>query len=54
MTRFYAAQRRDDLGPTNAWDEFFTSTWPGATQLGFDISTPQQFFRIRAFRPLMD
>lgn len=52
-TRFYAAQRRDALEASGSWLEFFTATSSGNTWLGFDVNTNRQFFRIRAFRPLM-
>jgi hypothetical protein len=53
MTRCYAVQRRTVLTPGDFWLEFFTSTFPGATSVGFDQTAAQQFYRVRAFRPLM-
>jgi hypothetical protein len=53
MTRFYAAQRRNTLDPSDSWVEFYTAAYPGQSWLGFDVTTTQQFLRIRAFRPLM-
>ena len=53
MTRCYAVQRRTALAPGDFWLEFFTSTFPGATSIGFDQTAGQQFYRVRAFRPLM-
>ena len=52
MTRFYAAQWRNTLDPSDSWAEFYTATYPGQSWLGCDVTTNQQFFRIRAFRPL--
>jgi len=51
-TRFYAAQRRGTLDPADTWLEFYTSTTPGVTSLGFNQTTNQQFYRVRVFRPL--
>jgi len=53
MTRCYGVQRRTALTPDNFWLEFFTSTFPGATSIGFNQTAGQQFYRVRAFRPLM-
>ena len=52
MTRCYAIQRRTMLTPGDFWLEFFTSTFPGATSIGFNQTANQQFYRVRAFRPL--
>jgi len=52
-TRFYAVQGRTNLAPSDSWLEFYTSTLPGVTSVGFNQTTDQQFYRIRAFRPLM-
>lgn len=51
-TRFYAAQRRNTLDPSDSWGPDFISGGPGAVWFGFNVTTNQQFFRIRAFRPL--
>ena len=51
-TRFYAAQRRNTLDPSDSWGPDFVSGGPGAVWFGFNVTTNQQFFRIRAFRPL--
>ncbi len=53
MTRYYGVQQRATLNPSDTWFEFFTSTWPGATSVGFNQTANQQFYRVRAFRPLM-
>jgi len=52
-TRFYGVQQRNTLNPSDSWLEFYTSTIPGVTSLGFNQTADQQFFRVRAFRPLM-
>ena len=51
-TRFYGVQRRTTLTPETTWTEFFTSPWPGITSIGFVNTGDQNFYRIRAFRPL--
>jgi hypothetical protein len=51
-TRFYGIQRRTTLTPETTWTEIFTSPWPGVTSVGFDNTGGQNFYRIRAFRPL--
>lgn len=53
MTRFYAAQQQSTVDGSNTWVEFYTGTYPGQSWLGFNLDTNRQFFRIRAFRPLM-
>lgn len=52
-TRFYGVQRRTTLTPETTWMEFFTSSWPDVTSIGFDNTGDQWFYRVRAFRPLM-
>jgi hypothetical protein len=53
LTRWYAVQCRDALDPSGSWGEFYTATYPGQSWLGCDAMTNRQFFRLRAFRPLM-
>jgi hypothetical protein len=52
-TRFYGVQGRTTLNPSDSWLEFYTSTVPGVTSVGFNQTAAQQFYRIRAYRPLM-
>ena len=52
-TRFYGVQRRSTLTASSSWLEFYTSTWPEVTSIGFNQTADQQFYRVRAFRPLM-
>jgi len=52
-TRFYGVQRRTTLNPSDPWLEFYTSMVPGVTSIGFNQGFNQQFYRVRAFRPLM-
>jgi hypothetical protein len=51
-TRFYAVQRRDTLDPSDSWVEIYTATITGVTGAGFNQTADQQFYRVRAFRPL--
>ena len=51
-TRFYGVQQRAALDSSNSWTEFYTATSPGVTSVGFNQTASQQFFRVRAFRPL--
>jgi hypothetical protein len=51
--RFYGVQGRTTLNPSDSWLEFYTSTVPGVTSVGFNQTAAQQFYRIRAYRPLM-
>jgi hypothetical protein len=52
-TRFYGIQQRTSLNQSDSWLEFYTATTPGVTSVGFNQTAAQQFYRIRAFRPLM-
>jgi len=50
-TRFYAIQRRPKL-ESGAWEDLVVFPFAGANNAGFNDSATNEFFRIRAFRPL--
>ncbi len=52
-TRFYAVQQRSALDASSSWSDLFVLPNAGADNAGFDDSTNQDFYRIRAFRPLL-
>ena len=51
-TRFYGVDYRSALTPPGAWTNLVTFPWLGAGSVGFDDFGSQQFYRVRAFRPL--
>lgn len=51
-TRFYSVQYRATFDPSDAWVELFTVPTTGVVSVGFDRMADQEFYRIRAFRPL--
>jgi len=51
-TRFYAIEKRSDL-VSGSWADLAVFPFAGANNAGFNDSTTNQFYRIRAFRPLM-
>lgn len=51
-TRFYAVQYRTDLA-VGIWQDWFSLPFAGLNNVGFNVIFDQDFFRIRAFRPLM-
>lgn len=52
-TRYYAIQVRPTLDAGSVWWEWFQLPWLGADNVVFDDSNGQEFYRLRAFRPLM-
>ncbi len=52
-TRYYAIEKRAALGGANAWYTLVELPWLGANNVGFNDTTSQQFYCIRAYRPLM-
>jgi hypothetical protein len=52
-TRFYAVQQRNALDAGSVWTDLFLLPDAGAGNAGFEDATNQNFYRIRAFRPLM-
>jgi hypothetical protein len=52
-TRFYAVQRRLALDPASNWVDYVTLPIPGADNVGFDRTTTADFYRLRAYRPLL-
>jgi hypothetical protein len=52
-TRYYAIQSRATLDAGSVWWEWFQLPWLGANNVFFDDSNGQEFYRLRAFRPLM-
>lgn len=52
-TRYYAIQIRPSLS-SGTWTEFFALPFEGVNNVGFyDYNPTNEFYRIRAFRPLM-
>lgn len=51
-TRFYAIQWSPALGGTNQFSDYALLPFLGANNAGFNDSNTNNFFRIRAFRPL--
>jgi hypothetical protein len=52
-TRFYGVQSRSALDVGSPWTDLLTLPWLGADTAGFDDYGNQQFYQVRAFRPLM-
>ena len=51
-TRFYAIQGRSSLDASTSWGDLYSLPWPGINNVGFDSTAGQNFYRIRATRPL--
>jgi hypothetical protein len=52
-TRYYAVQGEPVVAPGSNWVDYVVMPTPGANNVGFDRTSTQEFYRIRAFRPLM-
>jgi len=52
-TRFYAIEKLSAVGDTNVWSAHTVFPWMGVNNAAFNAPESQQFYRIRAFRPLM-
>jgi hypothetical protein len=52
-TRFYAIEKLAAFGGTNAWSTVLELSSPGESNATFVAAAPQQFYRVRAYRPLM-
>ena len=53
-TRFYAVQSNPDLANSAGWLDYVTFSSPGVSATGFyDYTSTNQFYRIRAYRPLL-
>jgi len=50
-TRYYAIQFRPQLG-VGSWSDWVVFPWAGANNAAFDDTGTNEFYRIRAFRPL--
>lgn len=51
-TRLYGIEYRAAFDLANPWTTLVTFPWLGANNAGFNMMGDQNFFRIRAFRPL--
>lgn len=53
-TRFYRLERRPAFAAGSPWGQFVTGfeSWLGWNNVGFNDSTPQYFYRVRASKPL--
>lgn len=52
-TRFYTVQQRSSLND-GTWTDYLSYSFPGWTAVGFnDFNPTNDFFRVRAYRPLM-
>ena len=51
-TRYYVVESRPQLG-SGAWGDAVAINIPGADNVSFGDSNTNQFFRVRAYRPLM-
>lgn len=51
-TRFYAIQSRATLNSGSIWADLYVLPIVGINNVAFDDSNSQQFYRLRAFRPL--
>jgi hypothetical protein len=52
-TRYYAIQARTALNAEPGWSDLYVLPWLGANNIAFDDSNGREFYRLRAFRPLM-
>jgi hypothetical protein len=52
-TRFYAIEKLAAFGGTNAWSTVLELSSPGESNALFVATARQQFYRVRAYRPLM-
>jgi hypothetical protein len=52
-TRFYAVQYRSALDQNPTWADYGYFSVPGVGATGFFDANNQEFYRIRAYRPLM-
>jgi hypothetical protein len=51
-TRFYEVQRRTTLDNASSWSIYFTFTTLGGGNIGFDDFGDQNYYRVRAIKPL--
>ena len=52
-TRYYAVEGKRVLDPGSNWVDYAVIPIRGANNVGFDTTSTNDFYRVRAFRPLM-
>jgi hypothetical protein len=52
-SRFYRVERRTALDVASPWETLFSDDWLGWSNVGFDSTGSQDFYRVTAVRPLM-
>ena len=53
-TRFYAVQYNPNLANSSGWQDYGYFSSPGVSATGFfDYTTTNEFYRVRAYRPLL-